>query len=129
MEIVMENPVTLAWMGDALYSVKVRKHILDGGTRKADLLQKKNARYSSAVGQAIVLDALLEKELLNGDEKEIVRRGRNAHVKTSAKNTDLKTYLKATGLEALFGYLYLYHHEDRMEELLQTCMDLGDALL
>lgn len=129
MEIVMENPVTLAWMGDALYSTKVRKHILDAGVRKADQLQKKAAKFCSAVGQAIVLDELLEKEMLDEDEKEIVRRGRNAHVKTSAKNTDLKTYLKATGLEALFGYLYLYHHEERMETLLQTCMELGDALL
>lgn len=129
MEIVMENPVTLAWMGDALYSVKVREHILSKGVRKADLLQKQNARYCSASGQAAVLDALLEKGLLNEDEQEIVRRGRNAHVKSSAKNADLKTYLKATALEALFGYLYLYDHQERMNELLKICMETGDQLI
>lgn len=128
MEIVMENPVTLAWLGDALYNTKVRQHILARGTRKADLLQKQAAKFNSAVGQAKVLDLLLEENALNEDELEIVRRGRNAHVKTSAKNTDLKTYLKATGLEALFGYLSLYHHEERLEELLKRCMELGDTL-
>lgn len=128
MEIVMENPVTLAWLGDALYNTRVRQHILARGTRKADLLQKQAAKFNSAVGQAKVLDLLLEENALNEDELEIVRRGRNAHVKTSAKNTDLKTYLKATGLEALFGYLSLYHHEERLEELLKRCMELGDTL-
>ncbi len=128
MEIVMENPVTLAWMGDALYSVRVRKHILDKGVRKADLLQKQNAKFCSAAGQSTVLDQLVERGLLNEDEQEIVRRGRNAHVKSVAKNADLKTYLKATALEALFGYLYLYDHKDRMEELLDQCMEIGDTL-
>lgn len=128
MEIVMENPVTLAWMGDALYSVRVRKHILDKGVRKADLLQKQNAKFCNAAGQSTVLDQLVERGLLNEDEQEIVRRGRNAHVKSVAKNADLKTYLKATALEALFGYLYLYDHKDRMEELLDQCMEIGDTL-
>lgn len=129
MEIVMENPVTLAWMGDALYSVKVRDHILSKGVRKADLLQKKAAKYCSAAGQAAVLDVLLERGLLSEDEQEIVRRGRNAHVKSSSKNADLKTYLKATALEALIGYLYLYDHRPRMEELLNICMETGDQLV
>lgn len=129
MEIVMENPVTLAWMGDALYSVKVRNHILSKGVRKADLLQKQAARFCSAAGQAAVLEALEEQNCLNEDEQEIVRRGRNAHVRSSAKNADLKTYLRATALEALFGYLYLYEHTDRMDELLSLCMELGDKLL
>ncbi len=128
MEIVMENPVTLAWMGDALYTTKVRKRILDQGARKADTLQKQAAKRCSAVGQAKVLDYLVEQNFLNEDELEIVRRGRNAHVKSAAKNADLKTYLKATGLEALFGYLYLYHHEERMEALLEVCMEIGDTL-
>ncbi|UNT95907.1 Mini-ribonuclease 3 [Allobaculum mucilyticum] len=128
MEIVMENPVTLAWLGDAIYNLKVRETILASGKCRPDVLQKTAAKYNSAVGQAKVLDALLERDLLNEDEKEIVRRGRNAHVKSPAKNADLKTYLKATGLEALFGYLSLYHHEERMEELLTICMDLGETL-
>lgn len=128
MEIVTENPVTLAWMGDAIYSLKVRKTLFDLGLRKADVLQKRAAKYNSAVGQAAVLDLLEEQALLNEDEKEIVRRGCNAHVKSPAKNASLKTYLKATGLEALFGYLYLYHHEERMEELLDVCMKLGENL-
>lgn len=128
MEIVSENPVTLAWMGDAIYSLEVRKTLLNKGLRKADVLQKQSAKYNSATGQATVLDRLLEEDLLNEDEREIVRRGRNAHVKSPSKSADLKTYLKATGLETLFGYLYLYHHEERMNELLSICMKLGESL-
>lgn len=127
MEIVTENPITLAWMGDALYSLKVRDHLLKKGIRKADLLQKHSARLCSAKGQAAVLALLEEKGLLYEDEQEIVRRGKNAHVKSVAKNADPKTYLQATALEALFGYLYLYQRRERMEELLDCCMKLGDA--
>ncbi|WP_288876358.1 ribonuclease III domain-containing protein, partial [uncultured Allobaculum sp.] len=89
MEIVSENPVTLAWMGDAIYSLEVRKTLLNKGLRKADVLQKQSAKYNSATGQATVLDRLLEADLLNEDEREIVRRGRNAHVKSPSKSADL----------------------------------------
>lgn len=128
MEIVSETPVTLAWLGDAIYTLRVREKLLAQGKRRPDVLQKLASKYNSAIGQAAVLDALVAQNLLNEDELEIVRRGRNAHVKSPAKNADLKTYLKATALEALFGYLSMYHHEERMEELLKICMDLGESL-
>lgn len=129
MEIVTENPVTLAWIGDAVYTLAVRHHLFDKGMRKADLLQKTSARFNGASGQAAVLDLLVERGLLNEDELEIVRRGRNAHVKSPSKSADLKTYLKATALEALFGYLDLYHHHQRRDELLKIWMDLQEELL
>lgn len=126
MEIIAETPVTLAWLGDAVYSLAVREHLLSRGFRRPGELQKLSAKRNSAAGQRAVLEAL-EPEL-NEDELEIVRRGRNAHPKTIAKNADLKTYLSATALEALFGYLSLYNKEERMEQLLARCMELGDAL-
>ncbi len=129
MEIVTENPVALAWIGDAVYTLAVRRHLFEKGMRKADLLQKTSAKFNGAAGQAAVLDLLMERNLLNEDEQEIVRRGRNAHVKSPSKSTDLKTYLKATGLEALFGYLDLDHHPERRDELLKICMDLQEELL
>lgn len=126
MQIVTENPVTLAWMGDALYTAAVRDHLLKKGVRKPEQLQKQSAAFNSAAGQAAVLETLEENGILNEDEQEIVRRGKNAHVKSIAKNADPKTYLKATALEALFGYLYLYDQPQRMNELLALCMKLGD---
>lgn len=124
MQIVTETPVTLAWIGDAIYSLKVRRHLFAKGLRNSKQLQKSSAAYCSAFGQARVLEKL-EPELTE-DELEIVRRGKNAHVKTLAKNQDPKDYLKATALEALFGYLDLYGEPERMEELLERCMKLGE---
>lgn len=126
MEIVSESPVALAWMGDAIFTCRVRDHLLKKGYRKADTLQKLSAKYNSAFGQSNLLKRLEEEDWMNEDEAEIVRRGRNAHPKTIAKNADPKTYLNATALEALVGYLYLYHHEQRMNELLDLCMEWGE---
>lgn len=126
MEIVMENPITLAWMGDAVYSLKVREHLLEKGLSNPSVLQKENARLCSAAGQAEVLKRI--EEGLTEDEAEIVRRGKNAHVRSMPKNSDLKTYRMATALEALFGYLFLYDKKERMEQLLDACMKEGDSL-
>lgn len=128
MEIVPESPTALAWMGDAVFTCAVRRHLLEAGYRKSDILQKKSVRYNAAAGQSALLQRLEKEEWLNEDEREIVRRGRNAHVKTIAKNADPKTYLEATAFEALIGYLYLYGHEDRLEDLLRRCLEWGDVL-
>ena len=75
-----------------------------------------------------MLKEMIEKDLLSSEEREIVRRGRNANVHTTAKNADKQTYMEATALEALLGYLYLYHHEERLAELLDFCLMKGDSL-
>lgn len=125
MEIVTESPVALAWMGDALFTSRVRESLLRKGYRKADTLQKLSAKINSARGQSALLKRLEQESLFSEDEAEIIRRGRNAHPKTIAKNADPKTYLEATALEALLGYLYLYHHEERLNEILDLCMKWG----
>lgn len=127
-EIITHNPVSMAWIGDALYSVKVRHHILDKGYQKPAVLEKMSARYCSAKGQSRILATLNERDFFTEDEKEMLRRGRNANVKTTAKNADRATYMNATALECLIGYLDLYGHRDRCEELLDVCMEIGDTL-
>ncbi|MCF0106820.1 MAG: hypothetical protein HUJ53_08670 [Holdemanella sp.] len=128
MEIVTENATSLAWLGDAIMTFEIRKHILEKGYRKADVLQKKSARICSAKGQSIILNALVEADFFTEDEKMILNRGRNATIHSKAKNADGKTYLEATALEALLGYLYLYHHEERLKMLLDEIVRLGDSL-
>ena len=128
MEIVTQNATSLAWIGDAIMSVVVREHLLDLGFQNANKLQKKSIKYCSAKGQAKVLDQMLESNYFKEDEKEILARGRNANVHTKAKNADGQTYMKATALEALLGYLYLYHHDERLKECLTHIIKLGDNL-
>lgn len=129
MEIVTENATSLAWMGDAVMSLKVREHLLKKGYRSPDKLQKMSSVFNSAVGQSAILQKMEEENYFNEDEKTILKRGKNATVHTKAKNADMATYLKSTSLEALLGYLYLYDHEDRLKEVLQKIMDIGDELL
>lgn len=128
MEIVSENATSLAWIGDAVYTLRVREHLLKKGYRKADILQKRSAKFNSAKGQAAILKQLEENDFFNEDEKVILQRGRAANIHSKAKNADGKTYLEATALEALIGYLHLYDHHERKEQLLDQAVMLGDAL-
>lgn len=128
MEIVTQNATSLAWIGDALMSLRVREHLVAKGYQKADVLQKKSARICSARGQSKILEQLLQENFFHEEEHQILQRGRNATIHSKAKNADGKTYLQATALEALLGYLYLYHHEERLKECLDQIIQKGDLL-
>lgn len=128
MEIVTENATSLAWIGDAYMTLEVRKLILSKGYRKADILQKKSARICSAKGQSFILNQMLDLNFFEESELEILNRGRNATIHSKAKNADGKTYLEATALEALLGYLYLYDHMDRLKIVMNKILEIGDTL-
>ncbi len=128
MEIVTENPVSLAWIGDAVYSLRTRKHVLNKGIQKPAVFEKEAAKRCSARGQARILEELSHREIFTEDEQEMLRRGRNANVHTTAKNADRATYMQATALECLIGYLEQYSHQERLKELLDLCMEIGDSL-
>ena len=120
MEIVTHNATSLAWMGDALMTLRVRKHLLDKGYQKADILQKKSARLCSAKGQAVILDRLMQEDFFTEEEKQIYKRGRNAKSYTKAKNASTIDYRRATGFEAVMGYLYLKGDYKRMIDLIRA---------
>ena len=109
-------------------SLAVREHLLSLGFRKAHVLQKKNAMICSAKGQAIMLNKMMEENFFTEDEKTILARGRNATIHSKAKNATHKTYLEATALEAMLGYLRLYGHEDRLKVCLDKIIEIGDNL-
>ena len=67
-------------------------------------------------------------DFFNEDEKEILNRGRNASIHSKAKNADGQTYLKATSLEALLGYLYLYKHDERLKDCLNFILKIGETI-
>lgn len=113
-----KNVLTLAYLGDAIYELYIRKYLIEQGIVKVDALQKAATKYVSAKGQASYLTSLLEHNLLKEDELGIVFRARNHKGTRHPKNTDIITYKYATGLEALIGYLYLNHNKARIEEIM-----------
>ncbi|WP_237700174.1 Mini-ribonuclease 3 [Caldalkalibacillus thermarum] len=113
------NGLTLAYVGDAVYEVYVRVHLLELGKTQAYRLHQAATRYVSAKAQAKVLSCWLEENVLTEEELDIVRRGRNAKVRTVPKHTDLATYRLGTAFESLIGYLYLKQRIQRLETLIQ----------
>nr|WP_210766419.1 Mini-ribonuclease 3 [Streptococcus sp. NLN76] len=118
----MINGLALAFDGDAIYSVYVRQHLILQGMTKPNRLHHVATHYVSAKAQAQLVQVLLDQEMLTEEEVAIYKRGRNANSHTKAKNTDVVTYRMSTGFEALLGYLHLTGQIDRLEELIQWCI-------
>lgn len=115
-DIELINPVTLAFLGDAVYSLWVRERLVRAGGGKAADFQRAAAKIESARGQSAFLERILP--MFTEKESEIYRRGRNAKKATKSKNADAVDYNRSTGLEAVIGYLYLNGENARIEELL-----------
>ena len=114
------SPLTLAYIGDAIYDLVIRTIVVERGNRSANNLHKKTVTYVNARVQARMIDALEEE--LTEEEVAVYHRGRNAKSYTSAKNASIIEYRKATGLEALCGYLYLQGQQERMLYLIREAI-------
>jgi ribonuclease-3 family protein len=115
------SPLTLAYIGDAIYDLVIRTIVVSRGNRSANQLHKTAVKYVNARVQAQMIDALEEE--LTEEEMAVYHRGRNAKSYTSAKNASIIEYRKATGLEALCGYLYLMGEQERMLTLIRTAIE------
>lgn len=109
--------LTLAFFGDSVYEVYVREQIVRLGTMPVDKLHKKAVQYVNAGFQSYSYDIIAE--LLTEEETEIFKRGRNATGNNVPRSSNPKDYRRATGMEALFGYLYLTGQNDRIKELFE----------
>lgn len=118
------NPLALAYLGDSVYEVYIRKNLIDKGYIKVNDLSKEAIKYVSAKSQTNLLNKLIEENFLTEDELEIVRRGRNAKSHKAPKNTDIVTYKYATGFECLIGYLYLQKNNERINKIIKEI--IGD---
>ena len=110
-------PLILAHIGDAIYEVVVRTVTLSKGNRPIEKVHKDAIHYVNAKAQADAAGVLLP--ILTEEEADIYKRGRNAKSATKAKNASIGDYRKATGFEALMGYLYLKGETARMLELIE----------
>lgn len=107
------SPLTLAYIGDAIYDVIIRTVVVERANRPANDLHKTTIQYVKAQTQAAMVEIL--QDVLSEEEEAVYKRGRNAKSNHTAKNASIAEYRKATGLEALLGYLYL---QDRMDRIL-----------
>ena len=113
----MLNPLQLAYVGDTIHDLFVRTHLVARG-EAVGRMHKQATACVSAKGQTAIFQALSEQ--LTPQEADIARRGRNAHAKHAApRNADPGDYACATGLEALWGYLYLSGQNERLRELFE----------
>lgn len=114
------SPLALAYIGDGVYELVIRTIIVAKANRSAGDLHKRAVRYVKAESQSRMAEIL--RPMLTEEEADVLRRGRNAKPHSVAKNASVGDYHRATGFEALMGYLYLSGQTDRMLELIRTGM-------
>ncbi|MBM7616749.1 ribonuclease-3 family protein [Weissella uvarum] len=112
------NGLDLAYLGDAVYELYVRQHLLAQGITRPQQLQRQSKKYVSAKAHAALFALMEAEDFLQDDEFAYFKRGRNANSHTKAKNTDVVTYRISTGFEALIGYLYASKQTQRLEEVI-----------
>ncbi len=114
------SPLALAYIGDAVYDLVIRTVVVERGNRSANRLHREAVAYVNARVQARMIDAL--EGGLTEEELAVYHRGRNAKSYTTAKNASVIEYRKATGFEALCGYLYLLGRQERMLTLIREAI-------
>lgn len=121
-DICSYSPLTLAYIGDAVYELVIRSMIVTEGNAPVNKLHKRSSELVKAETQAKVALHLVETEVLSEEELRVLKRGRNAQSYTKAKNASMSDYRWATGFEALVGYLYLSGRSERMMELVGAAL-------
>ncbi|TGX99651.1 ribonuclease III [Hominisplanchenecus murintestinalis] len=118
------SPLTLAYIGDAIYDLIIRTLIVKQGNSRPEKMHKRASALVKASAQAEMIERLLP--MLTEEEHAIYKRGRNAKSYTMAKNATMLDYRKATGFEALMGYLYLKEDMSRLIDLVKAGLDKGE---
>ena len=121
-DIKQSNTSVLAYVGDAVYEMYIRKYVVGKGGSRPDLLNKEAVRYVRAEAQAVAAKALQNE--LNEDETGVLRRGKNKKITSMPKHVDPGVYKWATALEALMGYLFLMSETERLEELIARAIEI-----
>ena len=121
------SPLTLAYIGDAIFELVVRTVLVERKNTQAEKLHKAATQIVKAETQARMIEAL--KDSLTPEELSAYKRGRNAKAVTRAKNATMADYRKATGFEALMGYLYLNGEMERMIELIHLGIEKAEVTL
>lgn len=119
-EVNTMSPLTWAYVGDGVFELFIRTHLINATKLKPHKLHIEAIKYVKADAQAKILNEIKEK--LTDEEKDIVRRGRNAENHHLPKNATVEEYSYSTAFESLIGYLYLTKQDERLKEILDMCI-------
>ena len=120
MDVKMLSPLTWAYIGDSVYEMYIRTYLVNKTKLKPHKLHIESIKYVKVKSQADILKKI--ECILTSEEKDIVRRGRNAENHHLPKNADPADYMYSTAFEALIGYLYLTKQDERLKEILEKCI-------
>lgn len=120
-EVNLMSPLTWAYIGDCVYEMFIRTKLVNETRLKPHELHINAIKYVKATSQSKILKNIYDD--LTENEKDIVRRGRNAENHHLPKNVDVQDYMYSTAFEALIGYLYLTKQIDRLKEILNKTLD------
>lgn len=112
------NILALAYIGDAIYELEIRKHLIEKNITKVNQLQTEAIKYVSATNQAKYIKEMIENNFFTKEELNVILRARN-HKSHKSKSTDIVTYKYSTALEAVIGYLYYQNNNQRIKEIMK----------
>ncbi len=124
-EARMKNPLVLAYIGDTIYDLYYRMRAVKNSNACVNMLNREVSGNVNAKAQSSAFGIIEDR--LSEEERQILHRGRNAKSATSPKNMDIVDYRRATGLEAVMGYLYLTGDYARIDELMEQIMAASQA--
>ena len=116
------NSQVLAYLGDTIYEDYIREYLIRKGIANVNDLQNEAVKYVSAKAQSLFLEKLINQNFFDEEEISIIKRARNHKTISHPKNTDIVTYKKATGFEALIGYLKLENKMSRIDEIIKEIL-------
>ncbi len=119
-DVNMLSPLTWAYVGDAVYELFIRTNLVNNTKLKPHKLHLESIKYVKAKAQADILKKI--EENLTNEEKDIVRRARNAENHHLPKNANITDYMYSTAFEGLIGFLYLTKRDERLKEIFKMCL-------
>ena len=122
--MILYNGESLAYIGDAIYELKIREYILEKGYQDVNKLHKYVVKFTSGESQALIIDYLIKNDCLSEEEISYFKRGRNSGHSKNRRSISVISYKKATGFEAMIGYLYLSHQHERLTELMKIIIEI-----
>ncbi len=122
--MILYNGESLAYVGDAIYELKIREYLLEKGYQDVNKLHKYAVKFTSGESQSQIIDYLVKNELLTEEEITYFKRGRNSNHSKNRRSISVISYKKATGFEAMIGYLYLSNQEQRLNEVIELIIKI-----
>lgn len=122
--MILYNGESLAYIGDAIYELEIRKYLLEKGYTDVNKLHKYAVKFTSGESQAQIIDFLIANGEVSEEEIIYFKRGRNSGHSKNRRSISVISYKKATGFEAMIGYLYLSKQVKRLEQLLKRIIEI-----